>query len=556
MNMIIHDVVQGTDAWHTLRTQYLTASEAPAMMGASKYVKRTDLLHAKKTGLDRDVHWWVQRFLFDRGHEVETMARPMIEEIIGEELYPVVATRGKLMASLDGMTLGGNIIMEHKLWNPELADQVLNGSLDPHYRWQLDQQLHVTGAEKALFVVSDGTRENMVSLWYLPDAERVKQLQDGWDQFEADLATYVPTVAEPEPIGRTPENLPALRIEVTGMVTASNLAEFKTHALAVLGGINTDLRNDQDFADAERTVKWCKEVEDRLEAAKQHALSQTSSIDELFRTIDTIAAETRAKRLELDKLVKARKDAIRLEIKAAAEKAAREHISALETRLSPVRMPDVPADFAGVMKGKKTVASLQDAVDTELARFKIAANNLADKIDANLRTIRAAGHEFLFADLQALAVKEPDDLAAIIESRIAQHRRAEEERLERERERIRIEEEARARAAAGTATPEPTAPAPQVMHVAQDPAYQASNPQVPPSRIDADEAPTLRLGTVCERLGFNVSADFLRSIGFPPAGRERSAILYREHDFDRICVAIINHIGTVRKSHVPQLATV
>src|SRR5690606_3889090 len=123
---------------------------------------------------------------------------------------------------------------------------------------------------------------------------------------------------EPEPIGRTPENLPALRIEVTGMVTASNLAEFKTHALAVLGGINTDLRNDQDFADAERTVKWCKEVEDRLEAAKQHALSQTSSIDELFRTIDTIAAETRAKRLELDKLVKARKDAIRLEIKAAA----------------------------------------------------------------------------------------------------------------------------------------------------------------------------------------------------------------------------------------------
>src|SRR5690606_3831165 len=180
---------------------------------------------------------------------------------------------------------------------------------------------------------------------------------------------------------------------------------------------------------------------------------------------------------------------------------------ALETRLSPVRMPDVPADFAGVMKGKKTVASLQDAVDTELARFKIAANNLADKMDANLRTIRGAGHDFLFADLQALAVKEPDDLAAIIESRIAQHRRAEEERLERERERIRIEEEARARAAAGTATPEPTAPAPQVMHVAQDPAYQASNPQVPPSRIDADEAPTLRLGTVCERLGFNVSAD-------------------------------------------------
>lgn len=548
MNMIIHEVAQGTDAWHALRTNYLTASEAPAMMGDSKYVNRTHLLHAKKTGLDRDVHWWVQRFLFDRGHEVEAMARPIIEEIIGEELYPVVATRGKLMASLDGMTLGGNIIMEHKLWNPDLADQVRGGSLDPHYRWQLDQQLHVTGAEKALFVVSDGTRENMVSLWYLPDAERVKQLQDGWDQFDADLATYVPAVAEPVPVGRTPENLPALRIEVTGMVKASNLAEYKEHALAVLGAINTDLKTDQDFADADKTVKWCKEVEDRLVAAKDHALSQTASIDELFRTIDAIAAETRSKRLELDRLVKARKDEIRLEIKATAEAMARKHVVALNERLTPAQLPPVPADFAGVMKGKKTVTSLQDAVDTELARFKIAANNLADKIDANLRTIRAAGHDFLFADLQQLVVKEPDDLAAIIENRLSQHKRAEEEKLER----IRQEEAEKAKAAVATQS----VPQTEAAEPAPEPSVAAPATLTrPTAAAPTDELPTLRLGTICERLGFNVSAEFLRSIGHEPAGRERSSILYHEADFDRVCVAIISHIGTVRKSYTLQLAT-
>ncbi|WP_419178519.1 hypothetical protein [Pseudomonas syringae] len=44
-----------------------------------------------------------------------------------------------------------------------------------------------------------------------------------------------------------------------------------------------------------------------MEAAKQHALSQTETIDALFRTIDEISEQARRKCLELDKLVKAHK---------------------------------------------------------------------------------------------------------------------------------------------------------------------------------------------------------------------------------------------------------
>lgn len=488
MSMIIHEVAQGSDEWHALRADYRTASEAPAMMGASKHIKRNELLHAKKTGLDRDIHWWVQRFLFDRGHEAEAMARPIVERIIGEDLYPVVGTRDGLLASMDGLTLLGDVIFEHKLWNPELAEKVRNGELDEHYIWQIEQQLHVAQAQRVIFVVSDGTEENMAYCWYEPQPGRVKQLMDGWNQFNADLSDFEPVLdVAPTPVGRTPENLPALRIEVTGMVTNSNLTAFHEHAMSVLGAINTDLKTDQDFADADKTVKWCKEVEDRLAAAKQHALSQTASIDELFRTIDAIADETRAKRLELDKLVKARKDAIRLEIKTTAEQAARNHVSAINQRLAPVVLPTVPSDFAGVMKGKKTVASLEDAVDTELARFKIAANNLADMMDANLRTIRAAGHDFLFADLQALAVKEADDLAAIIDNRIAQHKLDKEAELEREREKIREEEAAKAQEAAApervdqALTPVPAPPAgatPRAVKQVQAKATRPSDRQI------------------------------------------------------------------------------
>lgn len=448
MSMIIHDVAQGSDAWHALRVNYVTASEAPAMMGASKQLRRTELLQAKKTGLDRDVHWWVQKYLFDRGHELEALARPIVERLIGEDLYPVVGTRDGLLASMDGLTLLGDVVFEHKMWNAELAEQVRAGELDPHYYWQLEQQLYVAEAKRAIFVVSDGTEENMAYLWYEPVPGRAKQLLDGWKQFEADLAVFEPAPeSDPVPIGRTPENLPALRIEVTGMVTNSNLTAFKEHALTVLGSINTELTTDQHFADADKTVKWCKDVEQRLEAAKQHALSQTASIDELFRTLDAIAEETRAKRLHLDKLVTARKEAIRLEIKTSAEAAWKKHVAAINARLAPVSLPDIRVDFASVMKGKKTVASLRDAADTELARVKIEANGLAEKIDANLRSIRAAGHDFLFADLQILAVKEADDLAAIIDNRIAQHEAAEKERLERDRENIGQREAGKARQA-------------------------------------------------------------------------------------------------------------
>lgn len=443
--MKIHNVIQGSTEWHALRLNHFTASEAPAMMGASKYQTRTELLALKKTGLVPEVDAGTQR-LFDQGHATEALARPIVERMIGEDLYPVVGTEGNLLASMDGMDMLGALVFEHKLWNEELAASVRAGELDPHYFWQLEQQLLVSGAERAIFVTSDGTEERFAWMEYRAVPGRAEQLIAGWKQFEEDLAAFEPSApAEPAAVGRAPDALPALRIEVTGMVTASNLQAFREHAMDVLGGINTDLQTDQHFADADKTVKWCKDVEQRLDAAKQHALSQTASIDELFRTLDAIAEETRAKRLELDRLVKARKEAIRLEIKVKAEQALAEHIAAINKRLGKVQLPRIAADFAGSIKGKKTVSSLQDAADGELARAKIEANAIAEGIEANLASLRelAADHAFLFADAQQLVLKANDDLVALIKTRIADHLQAEQRRLEAERERIRAEEQAR-----------------------------------------------------------------------------------------------------------------
>lgn len=441
--MKIHNVAQGSEAWHALRANYFTASEAPAMMGASKQMKRTELLHAKKTGLDRDVSWWVQKNLFDKGHEAEALARPILEARIGEDLFPVVGTEGDLLASLDGCTILGDVLFEHKMWNEQLAAEVRAGVLDPHYYWQLEQQLLVSGAEKVIFVCSDGTEENFVSMEYVPVTGRAATLVAGWKQFQADLLDFTPAEVVPEAVGKTPESLPALRIEVTGMVTASNLEQFKAHSLAVFGSINTELETDQHFADAEKAVKWCGDVEERLEAAKQHALSQTESIDALFKTIDDIAAEARRKRLELNSLVKARKLSIREDIVMDAAKALQVHIDQINASLGgKVRMPAVPADFAGAIKGKKTISSLRDSADSELARAKIAASQIGDSIRTNLASLDelAADYLFLFNDVQQLVMKANDDLLALIKVRISEHQKAEEQKAEAQREQIRQEE--------------------------------------------------------------------------------------------------------------------
>jgi putative phage-type endonuclease len=439
--MKIHNVAQGSAEWHALRAQHFTASEAPAMMGASKYQTRTDLLTMKKTGIAPEVTQ-AQQYVFDKGHATEALARPLVEVMIGEELYPVVGTDGNLLASMDGATMLGETLFEHKLWNKSLVAQVKAGELDPHYYWQLEQQLLVSGAERVIFVCSDGTAENFVHMEYRPVAGRAAQLVEGWKQFEADLANFELAEAPSIVVGKAPDELPALRIELTGMVTASNLKVFEESALAVIDSVKTTLVTDQDFADAKKAVKWCGDVEQAVDTAKKQALSQTQSIDELFSALNRISAHARDTRLKVNKLVQAQELLVKTNIKQKAEQSLAEHIAAINKTLGRVTLPSVAADFAGAMKNKRTIASLQDAVDTELARAKIAASQTADAIRINLASLAALAvdHAFLFNDVQQLVMKANDDLVALIKVRISEHQKAEEQKAEAQREQIRQQE--------------------------------------------------------------------------------------------------------------------
>lgn len=102
MNII--KLVQGTPEWHAHRSSHFNASDAPAMLGISKHTSRNKLLERMATGIASEVDPATQR-RFDDGHRFEALARPLAEEIVGDDLYPIVGSEGKLSASFDGVTL-------------------------------------------------------------------------------------------------------------------------------------------------------------------------------------------------------------------------------------------------------------------------------------------------------------------------------------------------------------------------------------------------------------------------------------------------------------------
>ena len=447
---VIENMIQGTEEWRFLRAQRFTASEAAAVFGQHKYMSRNDLLKLKHTGVQPEVSQAQQR-IFDAGHKAEAEARVIAEEIIGSELYPCTVEDDSqtYLASMDGLEIMGEVGFEHKLASVSLIQQVEAKDLEDHYKWQMDHQMMVSGAERILFVASDGTRDRFAHMWYERDEDRIKQLIAGWAQFKADLEAYQPQEQKVAPQGEAPDKLPALSIQMTGGVQASNLPDFKAKALAMIDGIKTHLVTDKDFADAESTVKFLQKGEKQLEESKQRALEQTASIAELFDTIDELRETMRQKRLYLNKLVKAEKENRRLDIQNKA-------YIAFDAFLAKLECPIVPAhslDIVGAMKGKKTIATLQAAADDEVARAKIECQQLANEISGNKALLdkEQGDYAFLFSDWRDLIQKQRDDLQAVIAARIAQHKAAEQAKLDAERERIRQEEAAKAQREAAEA---------------------------------------------------------------------------------------------------------
>lgn len=573
------NLAQGSPEWHEHRAKHFNASDAPAMLGCSSYKSRSELLKEYATGFTAEVDAATQR-RFDDGHRFEALARPLAEQIIGEDLFPVTGSEGRLSASFDGLTLMEDAAFEHKSLNDDLRAVMVDGctgaDLPKMYRVQMEQQCMVSGATRVLFMASKWAGETLIEerhCWYAPDPELRKEIAAGWAQFEADLATYTPEAAATPVVAKSVTALPAVMVQVDGqLVVRDNFDVFKAAIEDFLEHrLIREPKTDQDFADLDLQIKAMKTAEETLDAAEAQMLAQVSAIDSATKTKAMLSKLVRDNRLNAEKLLASEKERRRAEILATAKDAFAEHIAGIEKTLGgKIRMPVITADFAGVMKGKRTITTLQDAADTELARVKIEANQIADRIRVNLDVLRteAKGFETLFMDAQALVTsKAEDDMRNLEKSRIVEHQAAEQKRLDEERARIRAEEEAKAKreadaaaqreieadrvrireeerqraaneaATAITANDSPVAEPARAPAATASPApipHGAATPQTGGARKPVGAR--IKLGEICSRIApLSITAQGLAEIGFQPVGNEGAAKLYAESDFVSIC---------------------
>lgn len=564
--MQTHNLAQGSPEWHAHRATHFNASDAPAMLGCSPYTTRTQLLRQLHTGLAPEHDAATERRFAD-GHRFEALARPLANEIAGQEFYPVVGSDGELSASFDGLTMGEDIAYEHKSLNDELRAVMVEGctgaDLSKVYRVQMEQQCMVSGAGKVLFMASKWEGETLVEerhCWYLPDTALRAEIVAGWKQFAYDLAAYTPPAAAAVVVAAPVQALPAVTVLVTGEIAIrDNFAAFEVAMRDFLEHrLIREPRTDQDFADLDLQIKAMKGAEAALESAEAQMLAQIQTVDTAKKTKDMLAKLVRDNRLMAEKLLASEKDRRRSEIVAGAAVALKSHIDALNRRLGKPYLPATTgvADFGGALKGLKSLASMEDKVATVLAGAKISANEEADRISLNLAAL-GEWLEFahLFPDTAAIVLKAPEDCRSTIDSRIAAHQAAEAAKEVAQRERIRQEEVAKlqreqeakdrelariAALAVEAAKPAPT-PAPAPVAVVQN---------VVLLRQAAESTATIRLGQIGERLGFTLTAEFVGSLGFHPVATDKSAKLYAESSFDLICEALIAHVRTVQSNQL------
>lgn len=148
-------LVQGTEAWHAHRAQYRNASETAAVMGVSPFLTPYQIWEIK-TGRRVQETTPAMR----HGTEMEPAARAAYEQITGLIVEPKVLVDGEYSASLDGITLDGDLVVEIKCpvkgRNSELWQQAAKGEIPEHYRWQVQHQLMVSRAKLLHFYVFDG----------------------------------------------------------------------------------------------------------------------------------------------------------------------------------------------------------------------------------------------------------------------------------------------------------------------------------------------------------------------------------------------------------------
>jgi len=173
---------QGSKKWLDFRRNFRMASETSAVMGMSKYKTKNDVRNSK-LGIEQ-----IANLAMRQGSEQEAVAREHYN-LLNETMRPAVFVDGLYGASLDGINLEQNKILEIKTpyknaknsdrWKiAEHSGKILDEDL-----MQVQHQLMVTGADSADFLIWDHDNKECIIVEVFPDEEIWGKIKSSWNEF-------------------------------------------------------------------------------------------------------------------------------------------------------------------------------------------------------------------------------------------------------------------------------------------------------------------------------------------------------------------------------------
>ena len=160
------ELEQGSPEWLSWRRTVITATDASIIMGNNPWdtpytcwQRKLGLVEEKKSNE-----------AMERGKKLEPEARAQFNERYNILMEPCVVESTEydfLGASLDGMCLIGNSLLEIKCGGSKLHSMAANQEIPQYYLDQMQHQLLVTGAERCFYYSYDG--KNGIPIEVLPD---------------------------------------------------------------------------------------------------------------------------------------------------------------------------------------------------------------------------------------------------------------------------------------------------------------------------------------------------------------------------------------------------
>ena len=439
--MKIINLQQGTSEWHHYRRSHFNASDAPAMMGCSLYETRDELIHRLATGEEKPVSEETQR-IFDEGHRREGLMRPIVEETINEDLSPVTGEeeplpphRRPMSASFDGLSILHDVVWECKSLNNTIRGAKTVKDLHLCYKVQMEQQMLLCGAKKAFFTGAkfDGDKlTEFSSFWYQSDPDLAKKIVAGWEQLEKEIQEYQVRNHVEAPKADEVRSLPIAVVSVAGSLVSCNLDQVTPVFDKFLASAVRVMVTDDDFALAESQAKKAREAAKQCRGQARSIVDQMASIGEVTRVLEEYAAKFDSLGLFQEKGVKSQKELLKNNARKEYEKKWYDYRQMINDSLGIIVQMDMrdEPDFAEVMKGQRMMSSVHNKLNSELARSKIALDEIALKMTAKLTWFRSSDRPNIFHDLSALVARlEFDDFQSLVNSRIEAHKKDEEAKI-------------------------------------------------------------------------------------------------------------------------------